>query len=762
MRIKKIISLLAMVVIAINCKAKAINTWNIYSAYSDITEIEPAENLVYVLASEGLYSYNKNDNSLQTYDKTTVLSDCSITHIAYCKAAKRLLILYKNYNIDLLDNKGNVINIPDYYSKSMTEDKTVNSIFVSGNYAYLATSFGVLKVNMKNTEISDTYNLGYKVNSLTIANGNMYLATPLGTIKGNITKNLLDKNNWSKINPNVFHSIFNIGGKLLCSNNEAIYQLDEDNGYITSLLTLSHQKSVFSNEKMICFGKEKTAIISNITDHQTINTKFTAIAYDPSAQCFWQKNAENKLQSFIIDNNNQINPKSSGVKPEGPLYNYFGFLKFANGILYSCSGGYGKGEENGRNGCIQVLQNDNWTIYQDNLAQTIRHRYEDNISLDIDPSDANHMFVGGKTGLYEFRNGNLVKHYNIDNSPLQSALDNNDKNYVLIESVKFDKERNLWLLNSQATSNSLMQYTKDGHWISHHSPELMMNTRRSLGSMQNLFFDTRGLLWFVNNHWVTPSLYFFQTDKNILKTFKSFVNQDGTTLSLERVRCITEDTDGNLWIGTNIGPLMLEPSQINKGSATIFTQIKVPRNDGTNFADYLLSGVDITCIAVDGAGRKWFGTNGNGAYLISEDNLTQVHHFIATNSPLLSNNIEDIALNHQTGEVFFGTDKGLCSYMSDATAPSEEMTKDNVYAYPNPVRPDYTGAITIIGLSLNADVKIITANGVLVKQGKSNGGTFVWDRTDRNGNHVASGIYMVETATANGNKGTVCKIAIIK
>ena len=150
MRIKKIISLLAMVVIAINCKAKAINTWNIYSAYSDITEIEPAENLVYVLASEGLYSYNKNDNSLQTYDKTTVLSDCSITHIAYCKAAKRLLILYKNYNIDLLDNKGNVINIPDYYSKSMTEDKTVNSIFVSGNYAYLATSFGVLKVNMKN------------------------------------------------------------------------------------------------------------------------------------------------------------------------------------------------------------------------------------------------------------------------------------------------------------------------------------------------------------------------------------------------------------------------------------------------------------------------------------------------------------------------------------------------------------------------------------------------------------------------------------
>ena len=142
--------------------------------------------------------------------------------------------------------------------------------------------------------------------------------------------------------------------------------------------------------------------------------------------------------------------------------------------------------------------------------------------------------------------------------------------------------------------------------------------------------------------------------------------------------------------------------------------------------------------------------------------MTQVHHFLATNSRLLSNNIEDIAIDHTTGEVFFGTDKGLCSYISDATVPSDEMTKDNVYAYPNPVRPDYNRPITVVGLSLNADVKIVTVNGVLVKQGRSNGGTFVWDGKDRYGNRVASGVYMVETATADGNKGTVCKIAVVK
>lgn len=121
----------------------------------------------------------------------------------------------------------------------------------------------------------------------------------------------------------------------------------------------------------------------------------------------------------------------------------------------------------------------------------------------------------------------------------------------------------------------------------------------------------------------------------------------------------------------------------------------------------------------------------------------------------------DIAINHKNGEVFFGTDKGLCSYMSDANTTYEEMTKENVYAYPNPVRPDYKGLITITGLSLNADIKIVTTNGVLVAQGRSNGGMFTWDGNDLNGKRVASGIYMVQTATAEGNKGTVCKIAII-
>ena len=218
--------------------------------------------------------------------------------------------------------------------------------------------------------------------------------------------------------------------------------------------------------------------------------------------------------------------------------------------------------------------------------------------------------------------------------------------------------------------------------------------------------------------------------------------------------------ENNLWIGTDQGPFMIEKSSILNNEAALI-QVKVPRNDGTDYADYLLAGVCITSIAIDGGGRKWFASNGNGVYLISADNMTQIQHFTTDNSKLLSNNVLSVAINQTTGEVFFGTEKGLCSFISDATQTNTEMTKDNVWAYPNPVNPEYTGPITITGLTMNADIKILASNGAVVNEGRSNGGTYVWDGCDKKGRRVASGVYMVATATNTGEKGTVCKIAII-
>ncbi len=664
---KKILILLSFLLLEVTSyrAIAAIGDWKAYMAYSEVQEIEQAGNLIFVQASNNLYVYNQNDQSIQTFSKMDYLSDCGIQHIAYNKAAKRLLIFYSNANMDLMNiSNYEVLNLSDYYSASTTGDKAVNDIYMYGKYAYMSNGFGIIKVNVANGEISDTYNLGFNVNWCEIKDNHIYAYSKTnGQYRALLTSNLLDKNNWSKVG-----------------------------GYVAKK------------------QEDKSAL------KQIVGT----------------------------------------LQPGGPKYNNFYCMRFVNNLLYTCGGLWGHLIDAGRPGTIQVLDKGNWTIYDDSIAAKTGIKYVDVNSVDVDPLDPNHVFAGAKSGLYEFQNGKFIKHYNSENS-LITSFNNTSKNYQLITSIKYDSDGNLWMLNSQSPSNqSLIEYTKDGKWVSHHKPELY-----NLGSLECLMQDSRGLLWFVNNHHELPSIYCYQASTDQLNKYSSFVNEDGATLSPVFVRYVTEDKNQDMWIGTNIGPLLLYKKDITSDSP-IFTQVKVPRNDGTNYADYLLSGVDISCIAIDGGNRKWFGTNGNGIYVISNDCLTQVYHFTTNNSNLLSNNIESIAINEQTGEVFVGTDKGLCSYMSDASSPNNEMTKDNVWAYPNPVKPDYTGLITITGLSFDADIKIVTTNGILVNQGRSNGGTYTWNGRDLKGQKVASGIYMVETATSDGSKGTVCKIAIVK
>ena len=285
--------------------------------------------------------------------------------------------------------------------------------------------------------------------------------------------------------------------------------------------------------------------------------------------------------------------------------------------------------------------------------------------------------------------------------------------------------------------------------------------QRSLANGRQLQFFTPDALWLVNDNWTRPSLYRVDVGTEHITSFITFVNQDGQTVdNLWYVRCIARDKMRNLWVGTNVGPLVLSPEEAQKANP-IFEQIKIPRNDGTTLADYLLSGVDITNIVIDNANRKWMATQSNGLYLVSSDNQRQLAHYTAENSPLLSNAIESLAFDNTTGTLYIGTAAGLCSVQSEAFLSADALQKDRVYAYPNPVEPGYTGPINIVGLMDDSDVKITTVDGRLVKQGRSNGALFSWDGTNQHGQRVASGIYLVEVATPDGAKGVVCRVAIV-
>ncbi len=617
-----------------------IGTWRNYLSYAEPQQIQAAGNDLFVMASGALYQYNQNDQSIYTYDKVNGMSDVDIKHIRWCKQAKRLVVVYSNSNIDLVETNGNITNISDLYSKTITGDKSVSSVRIDGIYAYLICGFGIVKVNVQRAEIAETY---------TPSNPDYPTSLP-------------DENN------------------------------SDYDKYIDLVKTL---------------------------------------------------------------------------QPGGPKYNNFYESKFVNGKLYTTGGAFLSGQyETSCPGTIQIMNGINWTLYPQDISNITGINYIDINCIDVDPTDQNHVAAGGRCGLYEFQNGLLKAYYYKDNSPLRPAWSSSSHkehgdDYTLVHGIKYDSNGNLWVLNSQANGINLLMFGKNGEWVTHTKTDLLDDNNVSKPGMRCLSFDSRGLLWFVNTHFGSPSIHCYQPSTDQLLSYTNWMNQDGLSYANCYPYDIKEDLSGNIWIATNKGPFYIKKEEIGQEDVTLY-QEKVPRNDGTDLADYLLTGIPTNTIAIDGAGRKWFGTTDNGVFLVSEDNMTQIQHFTTESSCLLSNNVQYISIDNQTGEVFFLTDKGLCSFISDATEPNDEMTKDNVWAYPNPVEPGYTGPITITGLTLDADVKILAANGALIYEGRSNGGTFTWNGCDREGRRVASGIYMVATATSSGEKGTICKIAIVR
>lgn len=685
-----------------------VGTWRSYLAYHDVQQIQAASgDDLFVLASNNLYQYNKAEQSIVTYDKINGLSDTYITHIRWCPQAKRLVAVYGNTNIDLVETNGNVINISDLYTKAITGDKTVNSIYINDQYAYLACGFGIVKLNVKNAEIAESYIFNHNIQDVAISNNYLYAKltdtkttlindTPVIPYKGNI----------------------NIDSLL-----QARYKTESITYYIKAPLT------------------------ANLIDKSN-----------------WE-NVFEDLSSLFTKDNSDYDDNIETVKtlqPGGPKYNHFYNMLVHNGNLYTAGGGWYQFGNFNRPGTVQVLNsNRDWNIFQDDMTPAFATYYRDANAIAIDPLDSKHVMVATCSGIYEFTDGVFLHNYTAGNTDYFESATSQNPQYVRTDGILYDADGNLYCLNS-GSSTAIIKRSTDGTWSGFMDNSLIDKPDHAMRGMKGSILDSRGYIWFVNCHSANPAFFRYDPQNNTIVKYSKFINQDGTLLTnLYYVNCVCEDLEGNIWVGTEVGPVYLTTAEIDDNSLGVI-QHKVPRNDGTNYADYLLSGIGISCMAIDKAGRKWFGTSGNGIYLISADNNTQLQHFTAENSYLLSDNIESIAINDETGEVFIGTESGLCSYVSDATTANEEMTTDNVWAYPNPVYPDYTGLITVKGLSFNADVKILNASGKLIAEGKSNGGSFTWDGCDKDGSRVASGVYMVLTAKSDGTKGTVCKIAVIR
>ena len=680
---------LMLMILPVSAMADAIGTWRLYPCYSNVTEIVPAGDDVFVLASGNLYSYNVNDNSLTEYNKTTCLSGSNIQHIAWVPQAKRLVITYADYAIDILSLSQDVTTIIDYRDKQMTGDKTVNDIYVNGKHAYLSTGFGIIKLNVGDEYIADTYNLGYSVSYCYVEGSYIYAAAPSqGTLRAALTANLLDKSNWQ-----------NTGG----------YTPKTTSQYIA----------------------------------------------DTHNNCYWAADSDSKLVKYKKEADGTYTAASTGVKPDGPNTDYWWRLTINDGIIYCADGQYSV-ETVGtllHPGNVKSYDGTTWTQLENNISTAACSYYNCAQCVAVDPKNASHLFVGAFSGLYEFQGNKFVKYYD----RTSYAKTDGSETQNIVSSMCFDSSGNLWLVSYGSPYIAML--SASGEWSKYNHSDLL--TDKYADCCEGMFVDSRGLIWFCSTRYEYGRIFCYNPKTDVLKRYDNFVNQDGTSYNLNYMRTMAEDKQNNVWLATKLGPFYISASDIVSGNE-VMTQHKVPRNDGTNYADYLLTGIDIQSVAVDNANSKWLGTSGSGIYVISSDCNTEQYHFTTDNTPLPSDNITDIKLDKSTGEVFISTDKGLCSYQSYVIDDSGEMTKDNVYAYPNPVTPDFTGMITIVGVTNDAQIKIMTSSGQLVHEGICTGGSYQWNGCDQQGRKVASGVYMVCIATSEGSKGIVTKIGIVR
>jgi len=741
--------------------------WTAYMSYHNNTYNHAVEGKVYSLASGSVFTYRSGETMVKTFSKPSGLSGTDISQMIYNEEEEAFLLVYSDNNIDVLGVNDSITNMAEFKSSTLT-DKTINSITVSGRNAYLAVGNHVMVVNMEHREFSNTYNLGRKVNSCTEVGKNIYASTSDGLFVGDTKKNLLDVSNWKCLSTGIFGYIFAFNKQLYIRAGSGIFRIDLNTAKLTSIVSGNYPSYQICGENIVTFNDSQICVIDKdekVSTYKQPNA-FKSVSYD--GEYFWASCGMKGLLCYEVKNDS-LSSVGTPVVPNSPIRNLPYHLSYTSTGRLLIAGGDLNYTGIVNDATIMLFENGSWLSFkEDSVSQKTGIRYIDITSLVQDPNDPSHHFASSANGgLYEYRNFQYYKHYDSGNSPLSTILpqDKNPRLFTRVTGLSYDTQGNLWMMNNQVDTILRIKTAKGG-WKSYYFASL-----KGYPTFDKILFDSHGYVWI--NHRRTTAQHHagilglnYDNTSGLPKSFNwkfkyQFTNQDNTSYTFNEVYDVVEDRLGRIWIGTDKGPFVLtSPADFFKGTPT-FTQIKVPRNDGTKYADYLLSGVPITCMAVDGGGRLWFGTNGSGVYLVSEDGLTTVQHYTSLNSPLLSDVIRSIAVNPTSNVVMIGTEAGLIAYRSDATSPEKSFSEAKLKIYPNPARPEYSGNVRIEGLTFESDVKITTVNGAVVAQGKSVGGTFTWNLCDVRGQRVNTGVYYVVVSNQNGSDGIVGKITVI-
>lgn len=740
--------------------------WESYASYFQPTDLVLTNNHVFELAEGALFSVDRRDGSISRWGKKEGMHGETISRIAYIESQDAVLVIYADNLIDIISSRGEIEEIADLY-QSATPIK-IWAICVHNQTAYIGTDFGIIALNLKKHEVSDIYYIGpnassIPVSELAVLGDTLFAISGTNLYKGNLKDQLINYKNW-EIEPTGLMTPYSltIYRDQLWILSESKLRERQNGEWLQHLPVYVFSKMMSNADKLFLVPGEKHIYEYRDTVVVTIYSSPAAAAiYDTKTHLYWVA-AE---QKGVVEVNGNYMYEQNHYIPDGPIRNEAYHLQFAGEKLFVCPGGRWA-SENRIDATFAYYKDGQWGYETaKNTEKLLGVAPTDLVAVAVDPNDDSHFFMSTYSrGVLEYRNNKIYKQYT-EGTPgctFTSLIEGNPK-YVRTEGATID-DGYLWVLQtlSDPYTFNVMNLTT-GQWYGYNF--MYRGQRISSSTYKGIWIDRRDshYKWFFSQR--SPVGIFLINDNSTpnkgtddYTIYRSELqDQNGKTFSFGRLNDMAQDKNGDFWVGFNEGVFII-PAESDFFSSNACKRVIIPRNDGTGLADYLLGTENVTAIAVDGGNRKWLGTETSGVYLVSEDGMRTIYHFTVENSPLLSNNITSIAIHPTSGEVFIGTSAGIVSFRSDAAEPFE--TFNNIKAYPNPIRPNYDGVVTITGLMDQSDVNIIDQAGQLVCKTKSNGGIAIWDLKNGDGKRVGSSIYTALCNDAAG-KHQVVKIMVM-
>ena len=757
--------------LGLNSQNVAIGNWTSHLAYNGAGMVVDAGDLVYAANPSSVFSFNKSDNSFFKLSTAAGFSDIGIRSLNYDLNTQTLVIAYTNSNLDFVFGN-EIYNYPFVKTSAISGDKNIYNATFYGDTVMLSCGFGLVLFDITAREspatcfFTNADDASIKVNQTTVFDNAFYAATAEGLYKGSLDEpNLQDFSKWEYQNGinNLpegavsFVSVFN--NELYAQVLDTLFRFDGtewesffyDTIWVTNevrstenylLLTQVFGPNSPSDSCRVIKIDAEGAVTEIVND---VDLAYITQSDIDAAGDVWMADIYRGLTKF--DGSNY-----SAYTPNGPGSDRVFDMKSIGNLLFVAPGEINASWNYlyNRDGFF-ALDYGSWSSFT-KFGYPILDTILDFIAVEADAAN-NIVYMGSYGGgLLEFnRNSGEMKLYKQGYIEVVPG----DENSYRVSGLAFDDANNLWISNYGAT-NSLAVKKADGTW-KHFNPEMPAEIGNQVGMVAIDDYQTKwvqlvrgnGILVYNDNGTIDD-------ESDDLKKVLGAGAGNGN-LHVNFVNAIAVDKQNEIWVGTSEGvTIFYNPSEVFTGSAA--GDATQPLVNLGGYYEQLLRNDIVNTIAVDGANRKWIGTN-SGAFLISADGTEQLIYFNTDNSPLISNTVLNIEIDPITGDVYFGTDKGIISYRSTATEGVEEINK--VFVFPNPVREDYSGTIAINGLTQDAEVKITDMAGRTIYQTTALGGQAIWDGKGYEGNRAKTGVYLVYSTNEDGSQTYVAKILMI-